>query len=433
MSSPELTIDGIALDSNRQWKINHIGKIDKHTFKIIVGLFTALATTAAIFRIRNRISTRRKLFLDDILVMFATATLAVQTGILFHMCNKLYMAETMRRDPTVHFTLSEILSLGENRKWSDIYLTSAWATKFAIKFSFLALFRNLIRNLSRPLNRYYWFLVWFTAASWIFVTAVSFVNCPYFHGETLGKCFLGPSKTSNTVLVTLVYFVDIITDIMISSIPIILLRMSTLRCVQRLRIAIFLCLSIVIVMVSLVRLFGGLYHSPLGKLEFSMQWMYTILHVEAAIAVMLGSISALRKVFATLPNDRSRENENRPIILIHYDLLKRTLSWKKSSSIKDDQKSTPQLSDGNRTQPTLRGLRTFIRRHERSAGHTTLNSIASEVEDYHNFKKREGDNNQPRYEADIPSSHQSDTGYPASSNYELDPWISKPVSLARLV
>lgn len=193
--------------------------------------------------------------------------------------------------------------------------------------------------------------------------------------------------------------------------------MSRLRCVQRFRIAIFLCLSILIVIVSLVRLIGGLYHTPLGRLEFSMQWMYTILHVEAAIAVMLGSISALRKVFATLPNDRSRENENRPIFLIHYEFIKRTLTWRKSSSTEDDPKSTPHLSDGNRTQPTLKGLRTFIRRHERSAGHTTLNSTTSELEDYHKFKKREGDNNQPQYEADIPSSHQSDTGHPASSNY----------------
>lgn len=168
--------------------------------------------------------------------------------------------------------------------------------------------------------------------------------------------------------------------------------MSFLHPIQKIRIGTFLCLSLVIVIVSLVRLVGGLYHSRRGRYEFSMQWTFIILHIEAAIAILMGSISALRTVFAKQSRPDSRE-ENGSIVFIYQKFLRITGKSKGSDDSKSKEHGTPRISGGNITQPTMKGLRSFIRRHERSQGHTTLASTISEIEDYHEFRKQEQNRN----------------------------------------
>lgn len=114
-----------------------------------------------------------------------------------------------------------------------------------------------------------------------------------------------------------VQLLDIVTDLMskyrytgvagsasltvavVISIPIALLRMSRLQLQHKLRVAVVLCLSGTCIILSVVRLAGGLHRNVFGKMQFGVAWMSFMLHCEAAVAVLAGSVPALRAVYTS--------------------------------------------------------------------------------------------------------------------------------------
>lgn len=102
------------------------------------------------------------------------------TGVLYHYCDKMFRLEAINTDPTVMFSLPEILELIYANKWFDIFIALMWTATFAIKASFLAFFRNLIRDVSRRLDRYYWFVCIVTAITWVLLVVEPIILCPHF-------------------------------------------------------------------------------------------------------------------------------------------------------------------------------------------------------------------------------------------------------------
>jgi hypothetical protein len=81
--------------------------------------------------------------------------------------------------------------------------------------------------------------------------------------------------------------------------------MSHLRLQHKIRIAVVVCLSIICVILSTVRLAAGLRRNAFGKMQFGLIWISFMLHCEASIAVMAGSVPALRAVY-TRRQDRQQ-------------------------------------------------------------------------------------------------------------------------------
>ena len=75
--------------------------------------------------------------------------------------------------------------------------------------------------------------------------------------------------------------------------------MSRLQFQHKLRIAVVLCLSGTCIILSLTRLAGGLHRNVFGKMQFGVTWISFMLHCEAALAVMAGSVPALRAVYTS--------------------------------------------------------------------------------------------------------------------------------------
>ncbi|KAJ4292529.1 hypothetical protein N0V90_009192 [Kalmusia sp. IMI 367209] len=90
--------------------------------------------------------------------------------------------------------------------------------------------------------------------------------------------------------------------------------MSHLKLQNKVRIAIVLCLSSICVILSIVRLAAGMHRNVFGKWQFGMAWISFMLHCEAAIAVMAGSIPALRAVYTSHRSRKSTEahHEKKP-------------------------------------------------------------------------------------------------------------------------
>lgn len=99
---------------------------------------------------------------------------------LYHMLNLTYVETAISKDISnvVLFTRGDVVALMNDYLMLDnIYMSFAWTTNYVIKLSFLALFRQLVRDVSRRLNWYWWFVLCFTVASWIFNFSENMIIC----------------------------------------------------------------------------------------------------------------------------------------------------------------------------------------------------------------------------------------------------------------
>lgn len=86
--------------------------------------------------------------------------------------------------------------------------------------------------------------------------------------------------------------------------------MSHLKLQNKVRIAIVLCLSSICVILSIVRLAAGMHRNVFGKWQFEMAWLSFMLHCEASVAVMAGSIPALRAFYTSRRSRRIEAAQN---------------------------------------------------------------------------------------------------------------------------
>lgn len=166
-----------------------------------------------------------------------------------------------------------------------------------------------------------------------------------------------------------------------------MLRLSRLRMSQKIRIAFFLCLSCVMAIICCVRLVSSLTHRVNGKQQSSIAYTNLLLQVEAAVAVLMGSISALRAVFA----GKNREFGNSGRYPFYQHLLSKLRLSRRSSEHSNLAEERPPVHQEDPPSITLRSLKKFIRRHGRepeqaSIDSTVVGSIVDPAKDYHDFK-----------------------------------------------
>ncbi|KAB2571176.1 hypothetical protein DBV05_g10173 [Lasiodiplodia theobromae] len=173
-----------------------------------------------------------------------------------------------------------------------VFVDTSWTAIFCVKFSFLALFKMLIRNVSTRLSRYFWCVVVATALTWAFLVSETFILCSRFGWDSL-KCS-GPSTRLYTPLTALVTVLDIITDVLVVTFPIIILRHTQMDCKQKLGLCAFLCLSVIMILFAAIRVLGAI--RP-GEAHLDLPWEMFWQLMEACAAVMAASATVFRTVF----------------------------------------------------------------------------------------------------------------------------------------
>ncbi|KAJ4357227.1 uncharacterized protein N0V89_001802 [Didymosphaeria variabile] len=293
------------------WMIDHACRVDKLSFKAVSILLGILAILASIARLVFRYRSAQTLNLEDYFILFATTCLIAETGLLLSYTGTIYRIDGATLNVSVLKFLTGDPELSKELFNSGpsvliAYLTLGWLAIFAVKCSFLALFYKMCRNVSRKLRAYFWVTVAATGTSCIVVILESFILCPRF-GADATQCFLENQYTFSISSGVVVQSLDIATDLMIISIPLTLLKMSHLKLQNKMRIATVLCLSSICVILSIIRLAAGMHRNVFGNWQFGMAWLSFMLHCEASVAVMAGSIPALRAFYT------SRRSRNPPI------------------------------------------------------------------------------------------------------------------------
>ncbi|KAK4183912.1 hypothetical protein QBC35DRAFT_541740 [Podospora australis] len=377
--------------------------IHKPAFRITVGVFFSLAILTVVGRAVIRLKTRRTLALDDYLLFAGAAFLCGATGLLYSIVDTLYLAVAVQKDQSTIFLLTpdQFTNLIENAvQENHAFLMVAWTATFLVKFSFLAFFKQLIWQVS-GIRIYYWTVVVITGLSWAFLVAEPFILCPYFgvdssklneqffppavlsirevmaaYNETTAvKCFDHSRDKLYIGLTGFITGLDALTDIMIVSIPIIILRRSTMKLVQKCALGSFLCLSLVMVCIAVIRA-----SKINGASGVDVPWEFFWQYMEACVAVLMGSLTVFRSVLVAQRNkssagdgERKAGGVRRPIMSYLYRRRQRSSGQRVSGD--EDLESQrgyglPQIPGG-----TVTGLRTYIRRHNRDSALATQQKL----------------------------------------------------------
>ncbi|KAF4637494.1 hypothetical protein G7Y89_g601 [Cudoniella acicularis] len=163
-------------------------------------------------------------------------------------------------------------------------------------------------------------------------------------------CFPRDNYTKTLGLTILITILDILSDILIASIPILILKKSQMKLSQKMSLALFLCLSIVMALFALARCAGIKDGSDIDYM-WEMYWQY----MEGCIACIMASITPFRTLFTSLLSRSSREKAGPPSNTFIEHILKRRKKANSQDWIEmNDQQSLPRPPGA-----LLSGLRTF--------------------------------------------------------------------------
>jgi hypothetical protein len=217
---------------------------------------------------------------NDALVVFALPVLFAGAGLLRSTIKELYYYQSLggyERGPAASRFLGA--------------LEMFWITIYCVKFSYISSFKfhkPLYASVSPSLTRYYWCSTAVCAAILPFTLVGQVLVCPGLEHCT----YMG--RTSRVFLEMFLTGLDIITDILVISIPAILIQMTQMTRHQTAMHAGFKCLSVFMIAVGITRLVLQ-YNSHTRRIDHI--WAAFLLFIEAAVALIMASITSWRKVF----------------------------------------------------------------------------------------------------------------------------------------
>ncbi|KAJ5738158.1 hypothetical protein N7493_001313 [Penicillium malachiteum] len=272
-------------------------RVSKPVFLGFLWAFTAVSLLFVTFRIFVRIRQFRRLFIDDGFVLLSWVimlTTAISWQIEGQTLYKFYAIAA----GTEPYTLSAISELKTFLKFiaplTIFFYTSLWC----IKFSFLAFFLRLDSKVKS--HRIWWYIVLFVTIG-VYFSSV---------GDIDYRCSVGSFEyiEENCSDLKHVHFQnrtfwancagDVITDIMILSIPFLMLWNT--RISKRNKIVLFSVFSVTVI-VMLVSIIRVVVNVSLDK-SVDVSWLYFWSFIEMGTAIIISCVASFRQLFVTSQN-----------------------------------------------------------------------------------------------------------------------------------
>ncbi|KAN0067011.1 hypothetical protein V8E54_014935, partial [Elaphomyces granulatus] len=299
--TPEQRIQG-------EWEIANMGRITMRQFKVIAAVLLSIALFSFFGRIFIRLFTQRRLYMDDGFLTLALACLCAGTIIVYERMQIICLQSAiLQKNPTaLQIAREQMDDIYDQSGWQFAYLFLLWTTLFAVKWCYFAFFHPFLQAMSnwRIFILYYRFSICFSVFSWLLiVVGGQLIICPYV-GRTSSnlQCFPAAKlPVPDAVLFLLSWAcptLDALTDIMVISIPIVILRQSRMRTLTKLELGSLMCLSALMVTCSIIRAVGA---NQGGAPEY--QWQTFWLQAESCIAVVMGSITVYHPTLLTGSNN----------------------------------------------------------------------------------------------------------------------------------
>ncbi|KAL9030054.1 MAG: hypothetical protein Q9196_001790 [Gyalolechia fulgens] len=299
-------------------------RIAEGAFKGACGALFALSMIAAAARTLIRLRPVPRLALDDGLLLFACFCLVASTGLLFELIPKAYLSQRLNSGQLVSLPFPIASLPGETVLTTKIlhaYTVLSWVVIYAAKFCFLTFFRALIDRVRRMII--YWkIVIVITFLLGALSMCETFIACPHLD-ESSASCLQDSGFQRTLVVGVVAKCLDILTDVLLISIPISLLWNVRIKTRQKLGIGAFLCLSIVMIIIAIIKASG----IRTSVDSFDLVWEVFWQQMEACAAVLMVSLTAFRSVF--LSNKQRVDQRASPSNFLHRLLA--VLFTKKSS------------------------------------------------------------------------------------------------------
>jgi len=134
-------------------------------------------------RVGVRLVIRRRLFLDDYILLFGYAALISATAVIYRFCHLIYVLNALKYEKSVIPTLKDLEAIGQAQAINYSLLAAIWTAICSVKLCFLAALKSLIANVSARVTAFYWFAVALSIVTWCLSWTIAWIICPYVGAE----------------------------------------------------------------------------------------------------------------------------------------------------------------------------------------------------------------------------------------------------------
>ncbi|MCJ1261008.1 hypothetical protein MMC22_000872 [Lobaria immixta] len=233
-------------------------KIDITGFEIASGVVLGVAIILALGRTYIKINKFHRLFIDDVFFILATILLVAEVNV----------GAGVEVPPA---DLTRQLDLDVKFQDASCVLINA-----------------------RKLQTWWWCTFIITIPCAVICMCTEFMVCPAFGGRILEVCVSETALKRQIKVLYVVVVLDIFTDVLLMSIPILLLWSVKINRRRKFGLGSLLCLSIFAIITNIIRASGH----KLNNGQDDVVWVLFWLEMEACVAVIANSMTAFRSLFA---------------------------------------------------------------------------------------------------------------------------------------
>ncbi|KAI9652819.1 MAG: hypothetical protein M1831_006344 [Alyxoria varia] len=270
-------------------------RISISTNQAITGIFFGTACIAFLCRLLIQLRTMKRFAAEDYILSLGVACLAVVTGLYYSTMNLLYtgqhgLPEASGGTKFLKWAMEHMMD--RNRRF-NAEAAIWWIVVFSVKFAYVMFFRKLVFRL-KALKQWWWVVAGFMVVAFAVNVAVTAQVCPSKSvSDALANCKGLPQSERNMRIVITTTVFDVLSDILIVSIPVAILWKVKIAIRQKFGLGTALCLSLVMAIFAIVRCAGT--KMPNGRSD--SVWVHFWQQQEASIAVIMVSITSFRSLF----------------------------------------------------------------------------------------------------------------------------------------
>ncbi|MCJ1361371.1 hypothetical protein MMC16_000470 [Acarospora aff. strigata] len=266
--------------------------IDNAGFRTVSGIFLGIALILACGRIYIKISKYRRLFVDDYLFIAANVFLVAGT-ILYFLVLPYNQTQVNVAAGIIPPPPDLLQQLDLDVKLQDSASLFINAAVYTVKFSFLFFFRLLLHR-TKKLQVWWWCVFIFTIPCMMIAMCTNFMACPAFGDRILEVCVTDAARKRQITVVYTVVVLDIFTDLLLMSIPVLLLWSVRINLRRKIALGSLLCLSVFAIITNIIRAASH----KLNNGQEDVLWLLFWSEMEGCIAVIANSMTAYRALFA---------------------------------------------------------------------------------------------------------------------------------------
>ncbi|KAF2109416.1 hypothetical protein BDV96DRAFT_651854 [Lophiotrema nucula] len=347
------------------------GRISKAAFIGTSSAFLGLCLIATTVRCYIRFRIQREFGWDDAILIFGLCCLISGMALLFTVIDTMYQAESLvfGSEGFAAIASMNISEIAEQSARYHIFSTAAlvlmWFSICSVKFCFLAFFRKLIRQMPTMIM-YWWIVLSFNIAATVYGVTIYLAGCPYFRADQMLQtmsCVQGSKLKLSINLSTSQMALDIAGDLFILVIPILLIWKIRINWTQKAALALTLCLTIIMVIITIARIAGLKWK---GKVDLVWECYFIVIAAEVGLALV--SITAFRALYISKTKNRDIHDT---ITSFRWYKSGKTVAWKiitmttgktptdSSKSLRMERRGSGFLKD-DIPHGTMTGMRTFI-------------------------------------------------------------------------